>query len=80
MIVQTIFPGTTGGDVRANDLIILIPGGGVGPGGGACTKQYGNSYRWYVDILTCKGGFISVIGDDLRPAGIMLPSPLAAIG
>lgn len=46
MIVQTIYPGGTGGDVVAGDLVILTPGGGFGPFGNACRTQYGNSYDW----------------------------------
>ncbi|SPO04380.1 uncharacterized protein DNG_07065 [Cephalotrichum gorgonifer] len=46
MIVQTVYPGGAAGDVRANDLIILTPGGGLGPVGRACSAQYGSGYNW----------------------------------
>ncbi|KAK0715108.1 RlpA-like double-psi beta-barrel-protein domain-containing protein-containing protein, partial [Lasiosphaeris hirsuta] len=46
MIVQIVTPGGAGGDVKKNDLIILTPGGGVGPLSSGCTNQYGNSFNW----------------------------------
>lgn len=46
MIVQIVTPGGSGGDVKRNDLIILTPGGGVGPLSTGCTNQYGNSFAW----------------------------------
>ncbi|KAK3379224.1 glycoside hydrolase [Lasiosphaeria ovina] len=46
MIVQILTPGGSGGDVKKNDLIILTPGGGVGPLTSGCTNQYGKSYSW----------------------------------
>lgn len=46
MILQTITPGQTGGSVRQNDMIIMIPGGGVGPEQTGCTNQWGSRYRW----------------------------------
>jgi hypothetical protein len=46
MIVQVVTPGFTAGSVKVNDLIILTPGGGVGPDSSGCAKQYGDSYRW----------------------------------
>ena len=46
MIVQTVYPGGEGGDVVSDDLIILTPGGGLGPVGSACRAQYGRDYDW----------------------------------
>ncbi|OIW32953.1 barwin-like endoglucanase [Coniochaeta ligniaria NRRL 30616] len=46
MIVQILTPGGSGGDVKRDDLIILIPGGGLGPLNSGCPRQYGNSYNW----------------------------------
>ncbi len=46
MIVQVLTPGGSGGPVKKDDLIILIPGGGVGPLSSGCRAQYGNSYSW----------------------------------
>jgi len=46
MIVQIVTPGGAGGDVKRNDLIILTPGGGVGPLSTGCTSQYGNGFTW----------------------------------
>ena len=46
MVVQIVTPGGSGGDVKKNDLILLTPGGGVGPLSSGCTSQYGNSYSW----------------------------------
>ncbi len=48
MVVQIITPGGSGGSVAKNDLIILTPGGGVGPFSQGCTSQYGKGYSWYV--------------------------------
>lgn len=48
MIVQVVSPGGAGGDVVAGDLIIMTPGGGLGPVGTACRSQYGTGYDWYV--------------------------------
>ena len=48
MIVQILTPGGAGGDVKRNDLILLTPGGGVGPLSTGCTAQYGNGFSWYV--------------------------------
>lgn len=47
MIVQIVGPGTASGSVTTGDLIILTPGGGVGPTPAGCTNQYGTSYNWY---------------------------------
>lgn len=46
MIVQAVYPGGAGGDVVADDLIILTPGGGLGPIGDACRAQYGDGFDW----------------------------------
>ncbi|KAK5653922.1 hypothetical protein OQA88_7847 [Cercophora sp. LCS_1] len=46
MIVQILTPGGSGGDVKVNDLILYLPGGGVGPLSTGCTNQYGNSFSW----------------------------------
>ncbi len=46
MIVQTVIPGTARTPVKANDMIILVPGGGVGPEATGCTGQYGTDYKW----------------------------------
>jgi len=46
MVVQVISPGGAGGDVVAGDLIIMTPGGGLGPVGSACSAQYGSGYDW----------------------------------
>lgn len=48
MIAQVVTPGGTGGNVKNGDIIILTPGGGVGPFASGCTNQYGSSYKWYV--------------------------------
>jgi len=48
MVVQVIniASGTQGTDnsVRENDIIILTPGGGVGPYNTGCTTQYGTQF------------------------------------
>lgn len=44
MIVQILTPGGRGGNVKDNDIIILTPGGGVGPFDQGCRNQYGTSY------------------------------------
>ena len=46
--MQILTPGGAGGDVKRNDLILLTPGGGVGPLSTGCTAQYGNGFSWYV--------------------------------
>ena len=46
MIVQIVTPGGTGGDVKVGDLIILSPGGGLGPFDTGCARQYGNTFDW----------------------------------
>ncbi|KAB5517449.1 RlpA-like double-psi beta-barrel-protein domain-containing protein-containing protein, partial [Coniochaeta sp. 2T2.1] len=46
MIVQIVTPGGSGGDVKRDDLIILIPGGGLGPLNSGCPRQYGNNFNW----------------------------------
>ncbi|KAK4230344.1 RlpA-like double-psi beta-barrel-protein domain-containing protein-containing protein [Podospora fimiseda] len=46
MIVQVVTPGGSGGEVKKNDLIILVPGGGLGPWSNGCPNQYGTSYNW----------------------------------
>jgi Glycosyl hydrolase family 45 len=48
MIVQILTPGGSGQGVKDNDLIILTPGGGVGPLNGGCKNQYGSNVIWYV--------------------------------
>ncbi|KAK3987621.1 family 45 putative glycoside hydrolase [Cladorrhinum sp. PSN332] len=42
MIVQVVTPGGSGGDVKRNDLIILTPGGGLGPLSTGCPNQGNN--------------------------------------
>lgn len=66
MIVQSIYPGQTGGDVRNNDLIILTPGGGLGPESSGCPRQYGNTYRWG-DVY---GGFSNRQGCEGLPTNL----------
>lgn len=46
MIAQIVTPGGRGGDIKDNDLIILTPGGGLGPFSNGCRNQYGNNYSW----------------------------------
>ncbi|KAK4188311.1 glycoside hydrolase family 45 protein [Podospora australis] len=46
MVVQIVTPGGSGGDVKKNDLIILTPGGGLGPLSMGCPNQYGSNYAW----------------------------------
>ncbi|KAK0672626.1 family 45 putative glycoside hydrolase [Cercophora samala] len=47
MIVQVVTPGGAGGDVKRGDMIILTPGGGVGPLGAAgCNGMYGGGFNW----------------------------------
>jgi hypothetical protein len=46
MIVQIVTPGGKGGNVKDNDLIILTPGGGLGPFANGCKNQYGSNFRW----------------------------------
>lgn len=43
-------------DVKENDLIILTPGGGVGPYNTGCLLQYGSQYAksWYVPLTLVK--------------------------
>lgn len=48
MVVQIVTPGGSGDPVKKNDLIILTPGGGVGPLSAGCSNQYGNTFSWYV--------------------------------
>jgi hypothetical protein len=48
MIAQVVTPGGRGNGIVDNDIIILTPGGGVGPFANGCRNQYGNSYSWYV--------------------------------
>lgn len=43
MIVQIVTPGGDGGDVKVGDLILLVPGGGLGPLDSGCKAQYGNN-------------------------------------
>ena len=56
MVVQIINIANTPGadsDVQLDDLIILTPGGGVGPYNTGCQLQYGARYAgaWYVIFL-----------------------------
>ena len=44
MVVQAINVAPTGGDVKADDVIVLTPGGGVGTSGGGCKAQYGRTW------------------------------------
>lgn len=46
MVVQIVTPGGGGGNITKDDLIILTPGGGLGPFDQGCARQYGNSYSW----------------------------------
>ena len=46
MIAQVVTPGGPGGDIKRNDLIILVPGGGLGPLNGGCPAQYGKNIKW----------------------------------
>ncbi len=46
MIVQVLTPGGSGGDIKKDDLIILTPGGGLGPLNRGCPAQYGNNFNW----------------------------------
>ncbi|KAK4444909.1 RlpA-like double-psi beta-barrel-protein domain-containing protein-containing protein [Podospora aff. communis PSN243] len=46
MIVQIVTPGGASGNIRQGDLIILTPGGGVGPLSAGCTNQYGTGFSW----------------------------------
>ncbi|KAK3318928.1 RlpA-like double-psi beta-barrel-protein domain-containing protein-containing protein [Apodospora peruviana] len=46
MIVQIITPGGAADVVKKNDLIILTPGGGLGPLSSGCANQYGKAYSW----------------------------------
>lgn len=44
MIVQTINLFNPTGDVGANDIVILTPGGGNGPNDAGCRSQYGTNW------------------------------------
>jgi hypothetical protein len=44
MIVQAINTGSASGDVGQNDIILLTPGGGVGPNSAGCRYQYGSTW------------------------------------
>ncbi|KAL1898253.1 hypothetical protein Sste5346_003660 [Sporothrix stenoceras] len=44
MIVQAINIGSPSGNVGSNDIVILTPGGGVGPNSAGCRNQYGTSW------------------------------------
>jgi hypothetical protein len=44
MVVQIINSFSPSGDVGANDIILLTPGGGVGPNNAGCRYQYGTSW------------------------------------
>jgi len=63
MIVQIVTPGGASGDIKRNDLIILTPGGGVGPLSTGCTNQYGTSYSWYVffPLPPCSVGVVTFV-------------------
>ena len=50
MVVQIVTPGGSGDPVKRNDLIILTPGGGLGPLSSGCPNQYGNTFSWYVSV------------------------------
>ncbi|KAK4164725.1 family 45 putative glycoside hydrolase [Cladorrhinum sp. PSN259] len=68
MIVQVVTPGGSGGDVKKNDLIILVPGGGFGAlGSVGCGGQYGAAGA---------GGVNNQGGVKNRPACEKLPSNL----
>ena len=51
MIAQVVTPGGSGGDIKRNDLIVLIPGGGLGPLSAGCPAQYGRDIRWWVSLI-----------------------------
>lgn len=44
MVVQAINVGGVGGDVKKEDIIVMTPGGGVGPNAKGCAAQYGSQY------------------------------------
>ena len=48
MIVQALNTFDPAGDVKANDVVILAPGGGSGPNETGCRNRYGTT--WYVDL------------------------------
>jgi hypothetical protein len=43
MIVQAINSFTGSGDIPKSDIIILTPGGGVGPNSDGCKTEYGTT-------------------------------------
>jgi len=68
MVVQAINVGPAGGDVGADDVIVLTPGGGVGPNSGGCKSQYGRTwYVFFYFFLLCVGkggkGGVSAVRD-----------------
>lgn len=44
MVVQAINVGAPSGSVGARDVVVLTPGGGVGPNAAGCRHQYGTSW------------------------------------
>jgi len=50
MILQIVTPGGEGHGIKKGDLVILTPGGGLGPLNKGCSAQFGRSYdsAWYV--------------------------------
>jgi hypothetical protein len=48
MIAQVLTPGGSAGDIRRDDLILLVPGGGLGPLNQGCPNQYGRNVNWWV--------------------------------
>ncbi|KAK5655219.1 hypothetical protein OQA88_6118 [Cercophora sp. LCS_1] len=44
MVVQAINNFDPSGDVQANDIVLLIPGGGSGPNEAGCRNQYGTTW------------------------------------
>ncbi len=44
MVVQAINVAGTSGDVGADDIVVLTPGGGVGPNDAGCRAQYGTTW------------------------------------
>lgn len=75
MIVQILTPGGGSGAIKKNDLIIMTPGGGLGPFDSGCSRQYGNSFSWYVcHPLLCPPFFSRNLP---LPSPPLAPSPYA---
>ncbi len=65
MIVQVLTPGGAGDPIKKDDLIIMTPGGGVGPLNAGCRAQYGNQYSWYVKFSPSVSPDTIEVGTDL---------------